>query len=144
MQRIARMISVGVIFGSLGFATAAIAQNTNSGDIRGTVTDASGAVVPSVTVKLTNIDTGVTKNFITNDVGLYDTVSTLPGNYNISFTKHGFRQLTIGPVVLRVAVITENAVLQVGEITQKVTVTEAGAPLLQTENGQQGQIMVAS
>ncbi|MGH9398017.1 MAG: carboxypeptidase regulatory-like domain-containing protein, partial [Terriglobia bacterium] len=144
MQKISRIISVGLISGTLMFAAAALAQNTNSGDIRGTVTDPSGAVVPGATVKVTNINMGVTKTFITNDAGLYDTVSTPPGNYNITFTKPGFKQLTLGPVVLRVAIITENAVLQVGEVTQKVAVTAGGAPLLQTETGQQGTIMVAS
>ncbi|MGH9343398.1 MAG: carboxypeptidase regulatory-like domain-containing protein, partial [Terriglobia bacterium] len=144
MQKIARIVLVGVIFSTLAFAAAAIAQNTNSGDIRGTVTDPSGAVVPGVTVKVTNINMGVTKTFITNSAGLYDTVSTPPGNYKITFTKPGFKQLTLGPVALRVAIITENAVLQVGEITQQVTVTTGGAPLLQTETGQQGTIMVAS
>ncbi|MGH9447415.1 MAG: carboxypeptidase regulatory-like domain-containing protein, partial [Terriglobia bacterium] len=144
MRKITLSILLSVFASMLVCASVAIGQNTNSGDIRGTVTDSSGAVVPGVTVELRNINTGVTKTFITNDVGLYDTVSTPPGNYNITFTKHGFKQLTLGPVVLQVAVITENAVLQVGAITQKVTVSVTGAPLLQTENGQQGTIMVAS
>jgi Carboxypeptidase regulatory-like domain len=144
MQKIARMISIGVILCTLAFATVAMAQNTNSGDIRGTVTDTSGAVVPGVTIKVTNRDTGVTRAYTTNNVGLYDTVSTPPGEYNIVFTKPGFKELTIGPVELRVAVITENAVLQVGAVTQEVSVVSHGAPLLQTETGKQGTVMVAS
>ena len=120
------------------------AQNTNTGEIRGTVTDSSGAVVPGVTVTLTNIDTGVTADFKTNDAGIYDTVSTPPGNYNISFSKEGFKKVVKGPIVLRVAVITEDGVLQVGAVTQEVTVVGGGAPLLQTETGQQGDIMVSS
>ncbi len=144
MQKISRIISVGVIFGTLVFAAVAMAQNTNTGEIRGTVTDPSGAVVPGVTVKVTNINTGISKTFITNDAGLYDTVSTPPGNYNITFTKSGFKQFSVGPVVLQVAIITENAALQVGAVTQKVNVTASGAPLLQTETGQQGTVMVAS
>jgi hypothetical protein len=92
------MVSLAVIFGTLTCATVAMAQNTNSGNIRGTVNDPSGAVVPGASVKLTNINsTGVTKNFITNDVGIYDTVSTPPRNYNITFTKRGFKQLTLAP-----------------------------------------------
>ena len=122
----------------------ALSQNTNTGEIRGTVTDPTGAVVPGVTVTLTNVDTGVTKDFITDSAGIYDTVSTPPGNYNITFSKSGFKKLTLGPIVLRVAIITENAALQVGAVTQEVTVVGGGAPLLQTETGQQGTIMVAS
>ena len=125
-------------------AKPALSQNTNTGEIRGTVTDPSGAVVPGVNVTLTNIDTGVNADFKTNDAGIYDTVSTPPGNYNITFSKEGFKKVVEGPIVLRVAVITEDGVLQVGAVTQEVTVVGGGAPLLQTETGQQGSIMVAS
>src|SRR5690348_16577697 len=44
----------------------AIAQNTNSADIRGTVTDVTGAAVPEVSVSLLNTDTGVTTTLVTN------------------------------------------------------------------------------
>jgi len=125
-------------------AKPALSQNTNTGEIRGTVTDASGAVAPDVTVTLTNIDTGETKDFVSNSAGIYDTVSTPPGNYNITFTKTGFKKVMLGPIVLRVAVITENAVLEVGTVTQEVNVVAGGAPILQTETGQQGDIMVSS
>jgi hypothetical protein len=122
-------------------AKPALSQNTNSGDIRGTVSDATGAVVPGVTVNLTNIDTGETKDFTTNDYGIYDTVSTRPGNYKITFSKAGFEKVVLGPLVLQVAVITENATLQVGAITTEVNVVSTGAPLLHTETGQQGHVM---
>src|SRR5216684_4535727 len=122
-------------------ASLSFAQNTNSGDIRGTVTDSSGAVIAGATVTLTNIDTGETKDFTTNDSGIYDTVSTRPGNYNLTFTKAGFKKVTHGPVVLQVSVITVNASLQVGEVAEVVHVEGAGAPLLQTESGQQGTIL---
>ncbi len=117
------------------------AQNTNSGDIRGTVTDSTGAAIGGATVTLTNIDTGESKDFITNANGIYDTVSTRPGNYNLTFTKTGFKKVTHGPVVLQVSVITVDASLEVGEITQVVHVEGTGAPLLQTESGQQGTIL---
>jgi hypothetical protein len=54
---------------------AGYAQSTNAGDIRGTVTDPTGALIPGVTVTVLNIDTGVSKDFVTNDSGLYDTSS---------------------------------------------------------------------
>ena len=65
----------------------AFSQSTNSGDIRGTVTDSSGAVVPGVTVTVLNLDTAATKDLVTNSDGLYDTASILPGNYRVTFTK---------------------------------------------------------
>lgn len=144
MYRAVLTITLGMICGAFFCASMAVAQNTNSGEIRGTVKDSSGAIVPGVTVRLHNIDTGVTKDYTTNDAGIYDTFSTPPGNYNITFSKTGFKELTLGPVVLHVAVITENAILQVGQMTQKVTVVAAGAPLLQTETGQQSTVMISS
>jgi hypothetical protein len=104
-------------------------QSRNTGEIRGTVS-AGGAVVLGATVTVTNIDTGETKNFVTNQDGIYDTVSTPAGNYNISFSAQGFKKLVRGPVTLQVDVITENATLDVGAVTETVTVTAEGAPLL--------------
>ena len=114
----------------------AIAQNTNSGDIRGTVTDSTGALIPGVTVTTLDIDTGVAKSYVTDQAGLYDTSSILPGNYRVTFTKQGFETLVRGPVTLPVGYITVNATLKVGSTTQQVTVT-SDVPLLQTESGSQ-------
>jgi Carboxypeptidase regulatory-like domain len=122
--------------------SASLAQNTNSGDIRGTVTDATGAVIAGATVLLANLDTGETKSFVTNESGIYDTVSTRPGNYRLTFSKAGFKKSTYGPIVLQVSVITVDATLQVGTLSEEVTVVEASeAPLLQTESGEQGTIL---
>jgi Carboxypeptidase regulatory-like domain len=118
----------------------AFAQSRNTGEIRGTVT-AAGAAVPGATVTLTNIDTGETKTFVTNEVGIYDTVSTPTGNYNISFTAPGFKKLVRGPIALQVNVITEDAGLEVGAVTETVTVEAEGAPLLETETAHLGAIM---
>src|SRR5271163_105521 len=120
-----------------------LAQSTNSGEIRGTVLDSSGAAVPGVTVTLTNIDTGETKDFTTNANGIYDTVSTRPGNYNLTFKKEGFKELTRGPIALEVSIITEDATLQVGQATEVMHIEANGAPLLETETGQQGTIFEA-
>jgi hypothetical protein len=121
-------------------AVSAFPQSRNTGEIRGTVS-AGGAVLPGVAVTLTNINTGETKDFVTNQAGLYDTISTPAGNYTISFTAKGFKKLVRGPIVLQVDVITEDANMEVGAITETVTVEAGGAPLVQTETGQQGVIM---
>jgi len=123
-------------------AGSAFSQNRNSGEIRGTVS-AGGAVVPGATVTLTNIDTGETKTFVTNQDGIYDTVSTPAGNYRISFSQTGFKKLVRGPITLQVDVITQDASLQVGAVTETVEVTAGGAPLVETETGQQGTVMDA-
>lgn len=113
-----------------------IAQNTNSGDIRGVVTDSTGAVIPEVAVTLLNTDTGVVKQLATNSVGLYDAVSILPGHYTITFTKEGFDRIVHSGINLEVGQISVDAQLTVGGTQQAVEVT-AEAPLLQTETAQQ-------
>ncbi len=119
----------------LSVAHVGLAQNTNSSDIRGTVADASGAVLPGVTVTVKNNDTGVVSKFVTNSDGLYDTNSILPGNYTISFSKEGFQKLVRGPIALQVGLVTINGDLKVGSSTEVIEVTSE-APLLKTENAE--------
>ena len=119
-----------------------LSQSRNTGEIRGTVT-AAGAVVPGATVTLTNLDTGETKTLVTNQEGIYDTVSTPAGNYSISFASKGFKKLVRGPIALQVHVITEDASLEVGALTETITVEASGAPLLETETAHLGSILEA-
>src|SRR5207245_6402503 len=109
-------------------------------DLRGQRSEAQ-SIVPGAPVTLTNIDTEETKTFVTNEVGIYDTVSTPTGNYNISFAASGFKKLVRGPIALQVNVITEDAGLEVGAVTETVTVEAEGAPLLETETAHLGSIM---
>lgn len=127
---------LAVLLFLLGTAGSGLAQNTNSGDIRGTVTDASGAVVPEVAVTLLNTDTGAVKSLVTNSAGLYDAVSILPGHYTITFSKDGFDKLVRTGITLEVGEISIDGQLSVGGTTQQVQVTEE-APLLATETAQQ-------
>jgi hypothetical protein len=115
----------------------ALSQSRSTGEIRGTVTDPSGALLPGATVTVLNINTGVTSTFVTNGSGLYDTVSTPTGTYQITFEKTGFKKLVRGPITLEVNTITEDARLELGAATEEVRVSAEGAPLLETETAQQ-------
>jgi Carboxypeptidase regulatory-like domain len=121
---------------------ACIGQSTNSGDIRGSVTDPTGALIPQVTVTVLNVDTGVSKNFTSNQDGLYDTSSIVTGSYRLTFFKDGFEQLVRGPVTVEVGFTTVNAQLQVGSTRQQVDVS-ADVPLLQTETSEQSTTLEA-
>ncbi len=120
----------------LCLAVTGFAQSTNSGDIRGSVTDATGALIPGVTVTVMNVETGVSKDYTTNQAGLYDTSSIVPGHYTVTFTKDGFEQLVRGPITLEVGYTTVNGQLKIGSTKQQVTVT-SDVPLLATEMGEQ-------
>jgi hypothetical protein len=123
-------------------SAASLAQSVNSGDIRGTVTDSTGAVIPQAKVTVLNVDTGVSKDFFTNAEGIYDTSSIVTGNYKITFARDGFEALVRGPVTLEVGFTTVNAQMQVGAATTVVTVN-SDVPLLKTETGEQSTTLQA-
>jgi len=120
----------------LGVSGLSLAQSTNSGDIRGTVTDTSGAVIPDTKVTVLNVDTGVSKDYTSNSNGLYDTSSIVAGNYKVTFTRDGFDQLVRGPLTLQVGTTIVDAQLKVGSTAQQVVVT-TDVPLLRTDSGEQ-------
>jgi hypothetical protein len=113
-----------------------LGQSVNSGDIRGTVTDTTGALVPGVTVTVLNVDTGVSRDYVSNQDGVYDTSSIVTGSYKLTFSKEGFEKFVRGPITLEVGFTTVNAQLQVGATEEEVTVT-SDVPLLQTETVEQ-------
>jgi hypothetical protein len=114
-------------------ANTGLAQNIVSGELSGTVTDASSAVVPNAPVTLTSVDYGSTSTTTTNQTGFYRFALLRPGNYTITVKASGF------------AVITRNAIVSLGQVTtvsvqvnvqggkEMVEVTSE-APLVQTEN----------
>ncbi len=119
-----------------GFVGTAFGQSTNSADISGIVTDTTGAAVPGTTVTVLNIATGVSKNLVTNDAGVYDTSSIVTGTYKITFSKPGFATLVRSSVTIEVGPTTINEQLAVGGVSQEVVVN-TDVPLLKTENGEQ-------
>jgi hypothetical protein len=126
----------GLSFFLLCSGAACFAQSTNSGDIRGTVADATGAVIPGAKVTVLNDDTKVSKDYVADSAGLFDTGPIVAGNYTLTFTHEGFEELVRGPITLQVGVTNVNAQLNVGSIAQKVVVT-TDVPLLRTESGEQ-------
>lgn len=124
-----------------GAVSAARAQSSSTGEIRGTVTDPSGAVVSGAVVTVTNLATAELKVFSSNKDGLYDTVSTPNGRYLVTITAPGFEKLVMGPITLDVGAITLNGHLQVGTAQERVVVTADTAALLRTESGEQSTTM---
>ena len=100
-----------------GGSWACIAQNTNSGDLRGTATDTTGAVIQGVTVTVLDVDRGVTRTYVTDDAGLHDTGAIPESHYRLTFTKDGFATYIRGPVTLTLAIETVNAAMKVGAVS---------------------------
>ena len=106
-----------------------------SSGFQGTVTDRSAGAVPGVTIKITNIDTGVSREVSSNSEGYYTVSSLGPGNYRVDASKQGFStaiqdNLVLPPDQIRKVDFT----LDVGEVRQSVSVS-GQATVLETETG---------
>ncbi len=75
----------------------AFAQGTNTGTVTGVVTDPTGAVVPGVTILLTDPSTGTRLTTVTNSEGQYVLVNVQPATYNLSSSKAGFSKMKSRP-----------------------------------------------
>src|ERR1035437_4464143 len=117
------------------FLNRAVAQGRQSGEIRGTVTDQSQAVLPGVKVTATNVSTGVNHVVTTDASGVYDVPFVQPGEYSVTFAKDAFKTLTRSGITLTVETITVNGTLEVGAASERVTVS-GDAPLVQTESSE--------
>ena len=103
------------------------------GTLTGTVTDASGAVLPGAQVTASEASTGVNRTEATDSSGIYRFEALLPGTYKVTISATGFStQETPGLVVSRNEIARVNAQLKVASATQNVTVTTE-APLMQTD-----------
>jgi outer membrane receptor protein involved in Fe transport len=113
-----------LVFAFLFMASAANAQFSSS--IEGTVTDTSGAIIPSAKVVLTNTDTGVTQTTESNSAGVYHFPALGPGHYKVTASAQGFATFTqenISLTAMRVQEVDAKLPIQSAEST--VTVTAA-------------------
>ncbi|HEV2389045.1 MAG TPA: TonB-dependent receptor [Candidatus Acidoferrales bacterium] len=133
------------IFGLAGIATRLDAQTAASARIVGTVTDPSGAVIAGAQVELKNTATGQARSVAANASGDYVFPDVAPGAYSITVTRTGFRGTTISNLNAEVSrSYTVNVTLQVGAVTQTVTVEAAGGTELQTTDAQIGNVLGAN
>src|SRR6267142_872884 len=101
-----------------------IAQTQAS--MSGVIHDSSGAVIPGVSVTLTNPATNFLRSAISNEAGVYNLPGLQPGRYNIKVELPGFRTVTQNDVELQIQQSARlDFVLQVGEISQTVEVSGA-------------------
>src|SRR5262249_40127689 len=111
-----------------------------TGMISGTVSDSSGAVVPSAMVTIVNADTGVTVfHGATNESGLYRAPSLPVGRYDVIVELPGFKRAQISGINLTVdqrAAI--NVTLQLGAVEESITVAGQTAGQLATESSSLG------
>ena len=94
--------------------------------VDGRVLDQTGAVVPGVTVTLTNADTNVSRETATNSSGLYVFPNVSQGTYSVEVTADGFKAALVEDVQVALgAPANVDIVVEVGVVTQTVVVTAA-------------------
>ena len=127
---------------TLTIGSSALAQSTAiNGTIEGTVKDEQGALLPGVTVTVTNIDTGDQRVVVTNESGLYRAPLLSLGTYRVAAELQGFKKFEQTGVSLRAgqtAVIDVG--LSVGAVAETITVT-ADAPLIDLAKIEQGRTL---
>jgi Carboxypeptidase regulatory-like domain len=120
---------------------ASLFAQTANGQVNGTVTDASGAIVSGATVKLTNTGTKIAKQTATNSAGYFLFINVIPGTYVLSVEQPGFRAANVSQFEIQVnQTLTQNIQLEVGTVNESVTVTTQ-SPLLQTSSSELGTVI---
>jgi Carboxypeptidase regulatory-like domain len=129
--QVAALLSLAVWLGS----ATAVAQ-VLYGTLLGTVTDQSGAVVPGVTVTITNQSTGAIRTVTADGQGNYALRDVLPDTYQVSVQAPGFSNFTQKNIQVNVnREVRVDIALQVGTVAQQVTVNTA-PPELQTDTAE--------
>jgi Carboxypeptidase regulatory-like domain/TonB dependent receptor len=116
------------------------AQTADTGALTGTITDPSGGAVPDAAIKVVNEATGDTHDVVSQGNGSYKAALLLPGTYRIEVSKSGFKTAVVTGIAVSITETgTTNIKLQVGDITQTVTVN-AQPDILQTNSAALGHV----
>ena len=130
-------LGIVLLLGGVGSLTA---QDVR-GRISGRVLDPSSAPVPGSAVKAVNAETSVSVATQTNEAGVFELLYLQPGKYTLSISAPGFKTFEREDLQVRVGDrIVEDVTLQLGEVTESITVS--GLPtLLETATGSLGRVV---
>ena len=139
-RKMARLI---VIFGLMSFAFKVEAQ-VESGKIVGSVKDASGALIESAAVQVTDTQTNVSRRTNTDSNGEYVVPELRAGEYTVTVGHPGFKKAVQAPFKLDVnQVVRVDITLAIGSVSEEVVVT-AATPLIESETSSLGQVIEQS
>jgi outer membrane receptor protein involved in Fe transport len=116
-------------------------SQTSTGNISGSVEDASGARVPNAKVTITHVGTQQGRTMYTNERGEYLAPLMPIGEYVVSGEREGFKRTSLSGIVLRVdQTLTVPIVIEPGSVREVVEVVSS-APLLDAETSSLGQVI---
>ncbi len=127
---LAKIVWILAIGGSLPVFTHAQAT---FGSVTGTVSDMTGAVLPGVSITISNLATNVHRNTISNESGRYEATHLPPGSYSISAELPGFKRFLHERVdVGALSVVRIDIRMEIGEMATEITV-ESGTPVVDSQ-----------
>ena len=128
-----RLLPGLVVTLTLGLHSAPALAQILYGSVVGSVKDPQGAFIPGVAVTITNTETGLTRETVTDAQGTYNLVNVLPGPYDVKASLQGFREAVRSNVPVTIGQIARvDVTLEVGTLTETVTVASESS-LLQTD-----------
>jgi hypothetical protein len=142
-KRFALLVSVFLfVVAGLLVAPPVKAQTSASATVVGTVTDQSNAAIPNATITLTDTATSTSQTAMSNASGQYTFPTVTPGTYTVQVSKQGFKNSAVQHLVVDISKsYLVNVIMQVGEVSQSVTVEAGSANDLQTTTAQVGNVI---
>jgi hypothetical protein len=135
VARIKTVRSAVLLSTLLTIAASIAAQNVVlTGSLSGRISDESGAVAPGASIAVRNLATGVAQSVVTNRAGLYQFPTLMPGNYSVTASLKGFRDVQVLARVLVGNSTVQDFKLKVGTGTDTVQVNATMSPLRPTES----------
>ncbi len=136
------LFRVRILLILIAAAAPAIRVNAQQfGEITGTVTDSSGAVMADAAISVTNVATQQVRTVPTNATGNYSAPFLPPGTYQVRAEKQGFKVSSRNGVDVQVGGIARiDFSMELGQLSQQIEVT-GGAPLLTTESVALGSVI---
>ena len=125
----------------LAFSASLFAQST--GTVAGLVTDETGAVIPGVTIEVTNTATNQTRTVSTGGDGFYTAPLLQPGPYSVKASLQGFRTVTFDLITVTVESTSRvDFRMKIGAIVETITIDGQGTqPLVETQHAQLGLVV---
>jgi len=130
-----------IVFAGLLISGMAYAQVGTSGDLKGTVTDPSGAVVGNATVAATDVAKGAKRTTTTGGDGEYVLSGLPPATYSVSVTRAGFAPEIAKSVVVTIGqTTTVDFKMRISQVSEQVEVT-AEPPVVETDRGAEANVV---
>jgi hypothetical protein len=124
-----------------GFATPAFGQAVK-GTLLGTITDSSGAAVTGASVSIKETQTNLSFTTKTNEDGNYTFSSIQDGVYTVEVSLQGFKKVIQENIQVKVnTTVRVDLTLQIGAVTETVSVEASNEPLLQTDRADTGRLI---